>query len=515
MAPRRLVPALLSLAVAGGLTAACGSPAAAPGSTSGSPTVTLTVVEPAAPESLNPVKANVGSDNWYVNLAYDPLLRLNPDGTLGPDLAVKWGYVGAGNRVFDLTLRPGVKFSDGAPLTAKAVAASLNYARSEGLNVSWTAAMSSITATGPLTVQIDCSSPDPIIPFLLNQIAMLGSPISPAGLADPNAMGTRSFGAGPYVLDTSATVPNDYYTYTPNPYYWDKSKIHWKKVVLKIDSNPSSALDAVETGEAELVGITANQVGAAQSAGLSIVDTPIAFTGVNLAERSSGPLAIIDVREALNYAVNRAAISNAIFGKFGAPTDEISLPGLNGFAANYDAHYSYDPAKAKQLLAQAGYPHGFTLNAEVQGIEGLDLVPEAVFQEWKQIGVTVNVTTDTTIGGWLSDVMSRKFPAMGFGYGGNTTYLLAQDWMLPHATAFNPFATSNPTLTSMLATAAAASPAQQPVLYQDAMRYLIDQAWFVSVAREDDIEAYNAKALTGVDLGPGYITDLAWTVAPK
>lgn len=328
-------------------------------------------------------------------------------------------------------------------------------------------------------------------------------------------VGTRSFGAGPYVLDTAATVPNDYYTYTPNPYYWDKSKIHWKKIVLKIDSNPSSALDAVETGEADLVGITANQVGAAQSAGLSTVDTPIAFTGVNLAERSSGPLANIDVREALNYAVNRTAISDAIFGKYGAPTDEISLPGLNGFAANYDDHYSYDPAKAKQLLAQAGYPHGFTLKAEVQGIEGLDLVPEAVFQEWKQIGVTVSVTTDTTIGGWLSDVMSRKFPVMGFGYGGNTTYLLAQDWMLPHATAFNPFATSDPTLTSMLATAAAASPAQQPVLYQGVMRYLIDQAWFVSVAREDDIEAYNAKTLTGVDLGPGYITDLAWTVAPK
>ena len=510
----------LAVAAAVALTAsACGGSSAGGSGGSGAAGGTLTVASMSPPASLDPVKANVGSDNWFVNLSYDTLLRLGPDGKLEPDLATKWGYVGTGNKVFDLTIRQGVKFADGSPVNAAAVAASLDYARKSGLNVSWTSAISSVTATGPYTVRITCATPNPQLPGLMDQVSMVGSVISPAGLADPSKMGTQSFGAGPYVLDASQTVAGDHYTYTPNPGYWDKSKVHWKKVVIKVVSNPNSALQAVRTGEADAVAITADQVSTATSAGLRVVHSPVAFMGVNLADRGgtvAKPLADLKVRQALNYAVDRTSIAKALFQQYGAPTDEISIPGQDGYAADDENQYPYDPAKARQLLAEAGYPHGFSLKVETQQGGGMDLVTQAVLQDWKKIGVDTTVTTDTTIGQWLSNAVSRRFPVLGFGYGAAPAYLLSLDWMLPHATAFNPFATSDPTLAAMLAKAAAAPAAEQPALDQAAMRYVVGQAWFVSVARLDGIYAYSGSRLTGFGTSQGnFLPDLAWAVAPR
>lgn len=510
----RAVVGALATALLGCAATACGGA----GVNAAGASDTLTVVSGSTPATLDPARANVGSDNWFVNLAYDTLTRLAPDGSIQPDLAVKWGYVGSDNTTFDLTLRSGVTFADGTPLTAQAVADSLNYTRRNGLNVSWTSAIDSVAATGPLTVRVHCASPNPVLPILLDQIQLAGSVISPSGLANPATMGTRSAGAGPYVLDAAHTASGDHYTYTPNPRYWDKSKIHWKKVVIKVVTNPSSGLDAVKTGQADLMTIGANQAGSARSAGLTLAAAPIAFAGVNLADRQgvvAKPLADVRVRQALNYAVNRPAIARAVFGSYGQPTNLLSLPGLDGFAADYDNHYPYDPAKAKRLLAEAGYPNGFTMPAEVQGIIGFDLAPQAVFAQWRQIGVNVTVTTDTSLGGFLANATSKRFPALGFGYGGLPTYLESLDWMLPHATAFNPFASTDPALTAMLATAAAAPAAKQAELYQAAMRHVVDLAWTVPVARQDNVYAFNAKKITGVTAASGYLPDVAWSVAAR
>src|SRR5688572_14606580 len=75
---------------------------------------TLTLGAPSAPASLDPATANVDpSGTWFPRLAYDSLLALGPDGRIEGQLASRWGYVGAGNRVFELTLRGGDVFADG------------------------------------------------------------------------------------------------------------------------------------------------------------------------------------------------------------------------------------------------------------------------------------------------------------------------------------------------------------------------------------------------------------------
>ncbi|MFF7244935.1 ABC transporter substrate-binding protein [Embleya sp. NPDC008237] len=443
---------------------------------------------------------------------------MDEKGTTQPGLATEWGYIGTGNTDFEFGLREGITFSDGSPLTAESVAASLNYARKNGLNISWLSSIESVTATGPLTVRIHCTTPNPVLPRLLDNVSLVGSVISPAGLADPAKMGTRSFGAGPYVLDPWQTVSGDHDTYTPNARYWDKTKIHWKKVVVKVIPNPNSALQTVKTGQADALTITAGQVDAARSGGLTVAHTPIVTLGVNLVDRAgtrAPPLKDVRVRQALNYAVDRAAITKAVVQQYGQPTTQIGLPEAEGFTAETDRRYPYDPARARQLLTEAGYPNGFALDMETQGLLGIDLVTQAVVEQWKRIGVTAQVTTDTSVGRWLANATSRKFAAVGFAYGAAPTYLMALDWLLPHPTAFNPFASQDPELTRRLTDAASAPLDQQDARYREVVRYVVDQGWFVSVMRMDGIYAFNAKKLTGFTTAPNHLPDIAWVVAPK
>lgn len=479
---------------------------------------TLTLVSLGPPASLDPAKANVGSDNWFVNLTYDTLLRLDPNGRTQPALATEWGYVGTGNTDFEFKLREGVTFADGTPLTAEAVAASLNYTRKNGLNVSWLSSIESITATGPLSVRIHCATPNPVLPRLLDHVSLVGSVISPAGLADPAKMGTASFGAGPYVLDAGRTVSGDHYTYTPNARYWDKSRIHWKTVVIKVIPNPNSALQTVKTGQADVLNITAGQVATARSGGLEISNTPLFTLGVDLVDRAgtvAPPLKDVRVRQALNHAVDRESITKALVQQYGQPTTQVALPGADGFSAELDRRYPYDPAKAKQLLTEAGYPNGFSFDMETTNLLGMDLATQAVVEQWKQIGVNAKVTTDTSVGQWLANATSKKFPVLAFGYGAAPTYLMSLDWLLPHATAFNPFASEDPELTRRLTEAAAAPADRQGARYEEVLRYVVDQGWFVSVMRMDGIYAFNGKKLSGFTSAPNYLPDVAWVVAPR
>jgi peptide/nickel transport system substrate-binding protein len=173
---------------------------------------TLTLAFGAPPNSLNPGTISIAFST-YTQLAYDSLITQAPDGSLHPNLATSWKYVGTGNTRFDLALRSGVIFSDGSPLTADAVKASLNYARSQpGPQGPLLGGIASIDVTGPLSLSIKLSAPNPMLPEVLSQSYGLGQIISPKGVA--NAAGLTvanpSEGAGPYVYNPSASVPGDH-----------------------------------------------------------------------------------------------------------------------------------------------------------------------------------------------------------------------------------------------------------------------------------------------------------------
>lgn len=447
---------------------------------------TLTVGTDFSNGSLDPAKSSAGTDPVYLDPLYAPLIKFAPSGRLQGVLATSWGYTGPDGKTFTITLRPGVRFSDGTPVTGAAVAASIKHFEG-GSNGGWLHDCPAVTAPSPTAVQITCTRPDPDIAQVLTERLVGGDIVAPSSLARPSTLATDPVGAGPYTLDTAQTVTGSVYTYLPNPRYFDQKAIHWDKIVVKYLPNASSALDALRSGQIqELWTVDPQTLTAATAGGMQLSSSALGFEGVNLADRSpagGNPLGSLKVRQALEYAVNRPAIVKALYGN--APgataTEQAAIPSEpSAWDPAVNSYYPYDPARARRLLAQAGYPHGFTLKVEDQGDDAL--LTQAVTGYWNSIGVKTAITADTTVTGWISHVLSKTYPAMGFAYGGLPMYLQAISFFEPGANVFNPFATSDPAVSALISTAITAPAGRQDAAWQKVQDYGIKQAWYVAVS---------------------------------
>src|SRR5262249_38691930 len=156
------------------------------------------------------------------------------------------------------------------------------------------------------------SRAEPRIPFLLSEPFESGYIGSPKALANPNSLKTHTDGSGMYMVDPSETVPGDHYTFVPSPTYRDQSAIKFSKVVYKTISQPTTLLAAVQTGQLDAGFGDVSTVDKAKSAGLNVVTAPLGWAGMLFLNRGAttqdgqpNPLAKLQVRQALNYAVDR------------------------------------------------------------------------------------------------------------------------------------------------------------------------------------------------------------------
>ncbi|WP_242882359.1 ABC transporter substrate-binding protein [Actinomadura litoris] len=493
--------------LAGALAAACGGGA---GGAVGKPARqnpdTLTIAVGAPPQSLNPALAGNGDPLIIpVELAYDPLIYLKPDGGYAPGLATEWRFAGSGNKVFELKLRPGVKFSDGTALTAQGVADHFAYfAKAGGLGASRVQNFAKVTATGPLGLRIELRSANPELPYILTQGFAIGDVVSPAGLKDPNRLGTSTAGAGQYVLDAGGSVTNQTYTFTPNPNYWNPKAIRWKKVVVKVIPDANAVLGAMRAGQVDYMISDSKNADAARQAGFDVRTWPYLFGHVQLLDRQGTrvkALGDVRVRQALNHAIDRKALAKALFGRYATPSDQILLPKADGYDPSLDGHYAYDPAKAKSLLAQAGYPDGFSMTMAAYNLQpGETDAAQAVASYWSKIGVKAEIEVPVSIGAYTAGLTGRKYQAQMFEYGGLPMYLVA-DQLLNTGSLFNPFDNTDPRIAALMREGAAADDASRPAVYRRLQKVLVEQAWFVPFASIDKVTV-SRPGLEGVTASP-------------
>jgi peptide/nickel transport system substrate-binding protein len=481
---------------------ACGGTSSSPAQPAASSTTggTLTVAGELGPTTLNPETTNQALC-YFEELAYEPLIVRLENGGLAPGLATSWHYVGSGNTTFVLNLRSGVKFSDGTTMTAQDVVNDFQYLLKADGQMAPFFAGDSFAITGPMQVTITAKTPNPEFPFLLTQDYNAGDIISPDGLKDTAALGAKTFGAGPYELDAAETVSGSTYTYTPNPYYYDKSQVHWKKVVIKVIESAQAILDALKTGEVNLAQGDASTLKAARQAGLTVTQAPLIWEGVDLADRDGKmvkALASVQVRQALNYATDRTAIVNALFAGVGTPTGQVTVPGGYGYLASLNAVYPYDPAKAKQLLAAAGYPHGFTMSMVTADYDEENLLAQALAQEWAQMGVTVKIINDANPDAYEQAFASGTVPSFIATYGQQPISIEGPGLFLPSA-LFNPYHTASAALQSLYDQDITASGSAATVLDQKVESYLVNNAWFVPVVASG-LPWYATTNITGTSV---------------
>ncbi len=359
---------------------------------------------------LDPVLTDANVDIWVMTNIYDTLIAPTNDGLgLQPSLATKWDTSGDGKTV-TLTLRQGVKFSDGAPLTADDVKWSLDRARDPkaGAWSSLLGAIDGVDGAGD-TITLRLKHPDPT---LLPALATFNSAILPRKLFEAEAGATmedkaRAFaehpvGSGPFVLaDWQRGVRM---TLKRNPNYWkmgeDGQALPYLDQldlpVIVDDATRILKLKAGEVDGAEFIPYArVKELQADANLRMELwPSTRVAYLtfycGPKLKDGKPNPLANETVRQALNYAVNKQAVIGITTLGLGKPMRSFMSETTPLFAGQ--DLYGYDVAKAKALLKEAGFANGFeTSILSLSGNADQANILTVVQQLWSQVGVKLRI----------------------------------------------------------------------------------------------------------------------------
>ncbi|MFT4219560.1 MAG: ABC transporter substrate-binding protein [Microbacterium sp.] len=474
----------------------------------------LTIALPSAPTSLDPSQGSGGQNSIFQVPAYQGLLHISGNADVVPSLADSFEWTDDTNTQLTVKLHPDLKFSDGTDLNADAVKTSIEHFK-EGQSVfSYVAAsIASIETPDPLTVVFNLSEPTPALPTYLAENTGMGSIISPQALDDGVNLGTTTVGAGPYVLAESETVQGSVYTYTPNEHYYDQDAIKFGEIEIRVIENANTALSALQSGQVDVAYGQTDTFETATQAGLSTVAFPTNINGLWLQDQKGEvvpALGDVRVRQALQYAVDRASIADAVTLGAGAATYQSVTPDSLGYDASLELIYDYDVAKAESLLAEAGYPDGFTM--EITAAPGPDntTLAQAIAEQFGKIGVVVNIIPSSTFPEYAQQQESGA-------YSGTVVGLGMQGMLDAMSNVFGPSALVNPRHTDFADVNAAAAAASSESgdagdeAWRDVNRMTVEQALVVPVTTIPSLY-YWADTVTGVD-GSSMMNPVFWSPA--
>lgn len=191
------------------------------------------------------------------------------------------------------------------------------------------------------------------------------------------------------------------------------------------------------------------------------------------------------VRQALNYAVDRASIAKAVYGVLGSPDDQPTTPGFDEYVPSLANYYSYNVTKAKQLLAQAGYPNGFTMPLAYAGFDPqTQEMVQAIAQEWSAVGVKVQLTAAPTFPAMSADMY--KSSGVSVEWGGQPMFIQVGELWKPNA-GLNPYHATNASFLTEFNQASAAPQSQVSAAMARLGAVAVTQAFTVPVAQIDTV----------------------------
>jgi peptide/nickel transport system substrate-binding protein len=301
-----------------------------------------------------------------VGFVYEPLVYVNPlqNGKTTPMLATSWTW-GPGNKTLTFTIRQGVKWSDGTPMTAADVAFTFNMIKKYpalDLTGVWSV-LSSVTASGnTVTMDFSTAGAVPYFYYIADQTPIVPEHIWSA-LANPvtNPI-AKPVGTGPYVM--SKCSPQNI-TYTANPHYWQPGEPKIAKIQYPAYTSNNTANDDLANGSAQWGAQYIPSIQtfySSKSPNFHYWFPPT--VNVSLIPNLTNPLlGNVKVREAISYAINRSQVSTIGESGYEPPANQTGIvtptfsAALNNSALTSWGN-SYDPAKAKALLASAGFHPG-------------------------------------------------------------------------------------------------------------------------------------------------------------
>ena len=358
--------------------------------------------------STDPHYHNLSTNTMIGRHFFESLVAQDAQLRLLPGLAVSWRPLD--DTTWEFKLRQGVKFHDGSTFDAKDVVATFKRAPNvpnspSSFAISLTS-VRSVEVTDPYTIHILTGKPAPLLPNDLANILIIPAKLVDAPTAAFNA-GTAMIGTGPFKFVDF--VPGERITMVRNEAYWGV-KPAWGKVTFRIITNPAARVAALRSGGLQMIDNvpTADIAALKRDPQLRLSNaisnrviylhmdqwrdaTPFAFdkSGQPLPKN---PLKDVRVRQALSKAINRRALVERVMEGQAIPAGQLLPDGFFGVSTNLKVE-PFDPAGAKKLLADAGYPEGFRLTAHGPSDRYINdaKVLQAVAQMFSRVGVETQV----------------------------------------------------------------------------------------------------------------------------
>ncbi|SMF19144.1 peptide/nickel transport system substrate-binding protein [Tistlia consotensis] len=375
----------------------------------------LTIGLASEPSALDPHYHNLTPNNAAWQHIFDGLISQDAKQRLQPGLAVAWKPLDATTWEFDL--RKGVTFHDGTPFDAEDVIYTIrripNVANSPSSFTIYTKSIASMEAKDPYTLIIKTEAPRPLLPTELSNLAIISKETCEGASGgdwpkteDFNS-GTLAVGTGPYKF--AEFVKGDRLVLTRNDDYWG-GKPTWDKVTFKPISSDGPRVAALLSGDVDVIDNPPTQDLPRLKADKNINvysglsnrviylhmdqfadDTP-GVQGTN----GRNPFKDKRVREAVSKAIDRKAIVEKIMGGVAVAAEQLLPKGMFGADPALEVE-AYDPAGARKLLAEAGYPDGFKLVLGTPNDRYIndEKVAQAVAQFLTRVGIQTTVDAST------------------------------------------------------------------------------------------------------------------------
>lgn len=443
---------------------------------------TLKIGTMTAPTSLDPKDA-VGSAMPYFQATYDTLIKREPNGDFAPMLATKWSYDSTMTKL-SLTLREGVKFDDGSAFDAKAVKENLDRFRDGGGGSASLVKGLTVDVVDASHVDLNLAKADPGMLFYLSDAA--GLMANPAKFASKDGLVTTPDGTGPYTFDSSKSAIGTSWVFEKRKNYWgDAAK--FSTLTISAFDNENAIANGLKTGQLDtaLLQTADQQLAIKSDSNLKTQDIQFDFQGLLLFDRGGAvtpALKDVKVRQALNYALDRKTLLSVVRSGAGTETSQVWGTDTKGYDKALDSAYPFDPAKAKTLLSEAGYPNGFELKLPRMTAIVTDNIASAIQANYAAVGVKVT-WVDVEAASALNQIFRQKqFPAMVMNMGQSSN-----DWIVYNALiapgTFNFFGTMDPDINKLAAEARVLPADKSADLYKQMNKEVVDKAWFVPFYR--------------------------------
>jgi peptide/nickel transport system substrate-binding protein len=392
--------------------------------------------------SMDPAVAYEFTSVMVVNQLYDKLVDFEPPDLtrVVPEVAESWSYSPDGT-LWTFKIRQGIKFANGDPLTAKDVEYSLRRVLILSKTAAWLlqqfiAKPEDIVATDNYTLTIKLKekvAPDLFLSVLAFTTSAVVNPREAEAHASGNDMGSgwltdHSAGSGPYILEKWDR--NSEIVLRANPNYW-RGPPSIKTIIIKHVPEPATQMLLLQKGDVDIAfGLTIDQIQQLKNVkGIRILEYPVlqlAYIGMNV---NNTYLSNEKVRTAIKYAIDYDGIIRDIL-KGGAMKVQTIIPyPLLGF--NPATPYYRDVNKAKQLLAEAGYPNGFDIElAYPAGAHPQEEIAQKIQRDLAEVGIRVTLrpmaaaemyqkyrqqSLQLVLAGWGSDYPDPDNNAKAFG----------------------------------------------------------------------------------------------------